>query len=133
MSKSLIQTANSSQQNVAVNSIISLGSTLRRYGCNCRLNGDAIELRGEGYYTIDVDITVTPTAAGNVTVTLFRDGVAIPGATATATVGTAGNTVTLPITTTVRVGCCNGDSSITAVLIAGAGVVNNISMRVIKQ
>ena len=26
-----------------------------------------------------------------------------------------------------------GDSSITAVLIAGAGVVNNISMRVIKQ
>ena len=133
MSKSLIQTANSSQQNVAVNSIISLGSTLRRFGCNCRLNGNAIELRGEGYYTIDVDTTVTPTAAGNVTVTLFKDGVAIPGATATNSVSTVGNSTTLPINTTVRVGCCGGDSSITAVLIAGAGVVNNISMRVIKQ
>ena len=133
MSKSLIQTANSSQQNVAVNSIISLGSTLRRFGCNCRLNGNAIELRGEGYYAIDVDTTVTPTAAGNVTVTLFKDGVAIPSATATNSVSTVGNSTTLPITTTVRVGCCGGDSSITAVLVAGAGVVNNISMRVIKQ
>lgn len=133
MSKSLIQTANSSQQNVAVNSIISLGSTLRRFGCNCRLNGNAIELRGEGYYAIDVDTTVTPTAAGNVTVTLFKDGVAIPSATATNSVSTVGNSTTLPITTTVRIGCCGEDSSITAVLVAGAGVVNNISMRVIKQ
>lgn len=133
MSKSLIQTANSSQQTVAVNGIISLGSTLRRFGCNCRLNGNAIELKGEGYYAIDADVVVTPTATGNVTVALYKDGVAIPSATSTVTVGTANNTVTLPITTTVRIGCCGGDSSITAVLIAGAGTVNNISMRVIKQ
>ena len=134
MAKSLIQTANSSQQNVAVNSIISLGSTLRRFGCNCRLNGNAIELVGEGYYTIDVNTTVTPTAAGNVTVTLYKDGVAIPSATATNSVSTVGNSTTLPITTTVRLGCkCDGSSSITVVLIEGAGVINNISARVVKQ
>jgi hypothetical protein len=81
-----------------------------------------------------MDATVTPTAAGNVTITLFKDGVAIPGATATNSVSTVGNSTTLPINTTVRMGCnCNGASSITAVLVEGPGVVNNISMRVIKQ
>ena len=133
MSKSLIQTANISSQTIAVGSAISLGSVLRRFGCNCRLNGNAIEISGEGYYTIDVAITATPTAVGNVTVSVLKDGVAIPSATATDSVSTVGNSATLPINTTVRLGCkCDGASSLTVVLTEGAGVVNNISMRVIK-
>ena len=134
MSKSLIQTTNTSQPTLAVNSVIPLGSVLRRFGCNCRLNGTAIEIEGEGYYAVDLDVTATPTATGDVTVTLFKDGVAIPSATATVTTGAVSETVTLPITTTVRVGCnCFGASSLTAVLVEGAGVINNVSMRVIKQ
>ena len=134
MSKSLIQTANISSQNVAVGSVISLGSVLRRFGCNCRLNGNAIEIEGEGYYTIDVDVTATPTVAGNVTVSVLKDGVVIPSATATNSVSTVGNSTTLPINTTVRLGCkCDGASSLTVVLVAGAGVVSNISMRVVKE
>ena len=133
MSKSLIQTANISSQNVAVGSVISLGSVLRRFGCNCRLNGNAIEIEGDGYYTIDVCTTVTPTVAGNVTVSVLKDGVVIPSATATNSVSTVGNSTTLPINTTVRLGCkCDGASSLTVILVAGAGVVSNISMRVIK-
>lgn len=134
MSKSLIQTTNSSSQSIAVNSVISPGSVLRRFGCNCRLNGNAIEIEGEGYYTIDVDVIATPTATGNVTVSVLKDGVVIPGATATVSIGTAGNSATLPINTTVRLGCrCDSASSLTVVLIEGEGVINNISMRVIKQ
>ena len=134
MSKSLIQTANISSQNVAVGSVISLGSVLRRFGCNCRLNGNAIEIEGEGYYTIDVDVTATPTVAGNVTVSVLKDGVVIPSATATNSVSTVGNSTTLPINTTVRLGCkCDGASSLTVVLVAGAGVVSNISMMVVKE
>ena len=102
MSKSLIQTANTSQQTVAVDSVISLGSVLRRFGCNCRLNGNAIEIEGEGYYTIDVDVTATPTVAGNVTVSVLKDGVAISGATATNSVSTVGKSTTLSINTTVN-------------------------------
>ena len=63
MSKSLIQTSNISSQNVAVGSVISLGSVLRRFGCNCRLNGSTVEVEGEGYYIIDVCATATPTVA----------------------------------------------------------------------
>lgn len=133
MGKSLIQTANQSSQTVAVDSIISLGSVLRRFGCNCRLNGNAIELEGEGYYTVDVSAVATPTAAGNVTVSVFRNGVAIPGAIATDSVTTVGNSSTLAINTTVRLGCnCCGASSLTVVLTDGAGVIDNISMRVVK-
>ena len=133
MSKSLIQTANPSSQSVAVNSIINLGSVIRRFGCNCRLSGNAIEIEGDGYYKIDANITLTPTAIGNTTVALYMDGVQIPSAIATGSVSTVGNSVTLPITTTVRKGCCcDGASSLTFVLTEGASTVNSIAVRVDK-
>lgn len=133
MARSLIQTVNQSNQTVAVNSIIGLGSTQRRFGCNCRLSGNAIEIEGAGYYTIDANVSVTPTAAGAVTVALYENGVQIPGAIAFTT-GAAGVPEAIVIPTTIREGCsCDGASSITAVLIAGAGVVNNIAVRVIKE
>ena len=134
MSRSLIQTANQSSQNVAVNSIISLGSTQRRYGCNLRLSGNAIEVSGEGYYTIDCNVSVAPTAAGNVTVAIYSNGVQIPGAIAYGSVSTAANPVSLCINATIRQACCcDSADNLTCVLIAGAGVVNNVSMRVVKE
>ena len=133
MSRSLIQTANPSSQAVAVGGIINPGSTLRRYGCNCRLNGSVVEIEGAGYYTITGTFTVAPTAAGNVTVAILENGVQIAGATATVN-ATAGNPVTIPIVTTVRQGCCcEGASSISCVLTSGAGNVTNVSLRVEKE
>lgn len=134
MSRSLIQTANQSPQTVALNGIIAPGSVLRRYGCNCRLSGNAHEIIGEGYYKITGAVSVTPTAAGPVTVALYEDGVQIPGAIAYGSVSTAGNPVTLTLVTTVRMGCCCDTSSmITAVLLDGPGVVNNYSLRIDKD
>lgn len=133
MSKSLIQVANQSNQNVEAESIITLGSTQRRYGCNCRLSGNGIEINGQGYYTIDADVSVSPTAAGPVTVAVYNNGVQIPGAIAYET-GTAGDPTSLSINTTIRQGCCcDSADNITLVLIEGAGVVNNISVRVVKE
>ena len=133
MGRSLIQTINQSAQNVAANSIISLGSVLRRFGCNLRLSGNAIEINGEGYYKVDANVSVAPTAAGPVTVALYENGVQIPGAIAYGSVSTAGNSITLPIQTTIREGCCcDGADSLTCILIEGAGVVRNIALRVDK-
>lgn len=133
MSKSLIQVANQSTQTVAANSNISLGAVQRRFGCNCRLSGNAVEVDGQGYYAIDAAVTAAPTAAGTVTVALMKNGVQIPGAIASGSVSTANNPVTLPIVATIRQGCCcdNADT-LTLVLLAGAGVVTNVSMRVEK-
>ena len=133
MSKSLIQTVNQSTQSASVNGIIDLGSVIRRFGCNLRLNGNAIEVDGAGYYTIDANVTVAPTAAGNVQVAIFKNGVQLTGATATGAVSTAGNPITLPIQTTIREGCnCDGGTSLTLVLLAGAGTISNVAVRVEK-
>ena len=133
MGKSLIQTTNQTSQNVEENGIISLGSVLRRYGCNCRMSGNAIEVVGQGYYTVDVDLSVTPTAAGPVTVALYNNNVQIPSAIAYGT-GEADSPLNLSIATTVRQACnCDSADSLTVVLLEGAGQVTNISTRVVKQ
>ena len=133
MSRSLIQVANPSTQAVAVNSIIPLGSVQRRFGCNLRMSGNAIECSGEGYYTIDGNVTVEPTVAGTVTVGVFVNGVQLPGAIASGSVATAGNPITLPVESTIRQACCcDSADNITLVLIEGAGNVENVSLRVEK-
>lgn len=133
MCKSLLQTVNESTQAVELNGIITPGSTIRRFGCNCRLNGNSIELNGEGYYTVNANVTVTPTAIGPVQVALYSNGVQIPGAIATGEVATAGNSVTLPLLCTLRKGCCSNEAgSFTVVLLQGPGTVSNIAIRVEK-
>ena len=133
MARALIQTANQSAQDVALNSVISLGSVQRRFGCNCHLSGNAIELSGDGYFMVTASVTATPTATGDVTVQLYENGSPVFGAIGTDSVSTAGNTVTFPIIATVRRTCCSVDASnLTFVLTEGAGVVNNIAVRVEK-
>ena len=132
MSRSLIQVANPSTVTIAENSIIPLGSVQRRFGCNCRLSGNAIECAGEGYYTIDATVTVAPTAAGLVAVGLYVNGAQLPGAIAAESAALDG-VVTIPITATIRQGCCcDSADNLTLVLLSGAGDVQNVSMRVEK-
>ena len=131
MSRSLIQTVNTNSQNVNENGVIDLGSVLRRFGCNCRLSGNAIELIGQGYYDITGSITASPTAEGEVTVNLYANGLEVPGATGTATATAAGDFVTIPIVTTVRIVNLNGADNLT-LGISAEGVVSNVSLRVEK-
>lgn len=110
---------------------IPLGSIIRRFGCNINLNGNGIIINGAGYYDFDVVISAIPATAGAITATLLRDGVAVPGATATTTVATVGNAVTLPITAMVRqFGNCAGSTF--TVTLSGAATVSNIAVTVDK-
>lgn len=130
--KSLIYTAMQTPASVAVNGTIPLGTIIRRYGCNCDLNGNGIAVNGQGYYDVNVSITAAPTAAGTVTATLLKDGVAVPGATASATVAAAADAATLAFPATVRLGCCSVGSVLTLVLAGSAATVNNVAVRVEK-
>lgn len=130
--KSLIQVANQSNVVVGTNSIIPLGSVQRRYGCNLRLSGNGIEVAGAGYYTIDASVSISPTAAGPVTVAVYNNGVQIPGVVAYTT-GTAGDPISVSLNGTIRQMCCDSVDNLTLVLIEGTGTVNNVSMRVEKS
>lgn len=130
-SKSAIFTANTNPQTVPVGGTLALGSIVRRYGGNLNLNGNSITINGcndAGYYDVKASITAAPAAAGTVTATLFRNGVAVPGATASAAVTTAGNPVNLSIVALVREFCCGDDSALTLVLTGATATVSNVAV-----
>ena len=131
MSKSAIYTTNVSNPTVAVGGIVPVGSTTRRYGCNIRQDGNAITLCGQGYYLVNVSATVAPTAAGTVSLTAQKDGVAIIGATAAQTVA-ANGVANLTITAIVRNACGCDVSLLSLVLDGVASVVNNLAVTVEK-
>lgn len=131
--KSALYAAMQTPTAVAVDGVIPLGSLIRRYGCDVALNGNAVNITGgnqsAGYYDVDASITVAPTAAGTVTATLYKDGVAVPGATASAA-GAAGAPVVLAFPALVRQVCCAAGSALTLVLTGAAATVNNVALRV---
>ena len=135
MSKSLIYTANTSVQNVAVDGIISPGTVIRRFGPNLNLSGNAIQIAGAGYYEINASFVVAPTAEGEVTITAYVNNVPVQGAIATATVAAAGDSVTLSIDSVFRqqCQCCEGLSNLTFVLTGTAANVTNSAIVVDKK
>ena len=131
MSKSAIYTANTSAQTVAVNDIIPVGTTSRRFGCNIRQDGNTITLTGPGYYLVNDSATVAPTAAGTVSVTGQKDGVAVIGATTAATTTVAAESANLSMGFIVRNVSC-GSSILSFVLGGAESTVSNLAVTVPK-
>ena len=125
--KSLIYTALTSPTAVAADGNIPLGSIVRRYGCALAANGNGVNVIEPGYYDIKASITVLPTAAGAITATVLKDGVAIPGATATGTAAAAGDAVNLSIVSALRK-CGCGCPDLLTVELSAAGTVDNMAL-----
>lgn len=134
MSKSLVYTVNSATQNLTDNGVINPGMVIRRFGPNLGLSGNAIQVIGNGYYKINANFTIAPTATTPVTITAYLDGVAIPGAVATGTVSTADNSITLPINVIFRLAnkCCNSFSILTFVISDTTSNISNAAIIVEK-
>lgn len=131
MSKSAIYTTNTTVPTITAGSVVPVGVTTRRFGCNVRQDGNTITLCGNGYYKVTAVATVTPAAAGTVSLTAQKDGVSVIGATSSAT--TAANAAaTLTVSAILR-NACGCDSSILSFVLGGsAAVVNNLSVTVEK-
>lgn len=131
MSRSAIYTANTTPTALAVGNIIPVGTTVRRFGQCVRQDGNTITLTGSGYYLVNASATVAPTAAGTVSVTGQKDGVAVIGATAAATTTVAAESENLSLDFIVRnVGC---GSSILSFALGGAeSTVTNLAVTVTK-
>lgn len=134
MSQSVIYIVNNTTQDVADGGIINLGTVIRRFGPNLSLSGNAIQLAGAGYYDLATSVTLSPTTAGEVTITAFKNGVAIPGAVATETAAAAGDVVNLSLVSIIRefCACCESLENITFVLSGLDATVTNIATKVIK-
>ena len=126
MSRSAIYTVNNTTQNLGANATIDLGVVTRRFGNNLRLEGNAIRECGTGYYKYCATITTAPTAEGNITITAYKNGVAIPGATATGTAAAAGDFVNLSLVFITRenCACCDDISNISFVNEEATNITN---------
>lgn len=144
MSAGYLYSANTTAQTLAIGDTINMGAAVRRYGCvkgtatpYANANGTTTTLSSCGkcptYFDVDAAFVAIPTAAGTVTVSAFQDGVAIPGATASATVATAATSVTLPISFGVRLNTGVTSSNITYVLTGAAAIVTNAAQTVSKE
>ena len=116
---------------------LELGTTVRRFGRNLQLSGNGILVRGEGYYKVGVNVVATPEATGDYTVTLLKDGVAIPGATQTITASAAGAVIAFNIPAIARLQCCDSSATLTVALTTTATLpttvtVNNTAVTTFK-
>ena len=128
MAKSLLYTVNNSVQALLENGKINLGSTVRRFGCNCVLSGDSsINVNGEGYYEFKANVIVEPTAIGTVTVTLYDGGNAIQGAVGSVYASTASEAITIPILAVIRKMCCSEASNLYLVINSAGNVTNVVT------
>ena len=133
MAKSLIYTANTTSTAVPIGNTVPVGSIIHRYGPCVDATGSTINVKEPGYYLVNISATFTAAAAGNVTLTLQRDGVDVSGATATETITTAATeSANVGITAIVRVMCC-GNARL-SVLVGGtaAPTITNMAIGVVK-
>ena len=143
----LLGVKNFTSQDVLAGGLINLGQVDRRY---CRKNtcgirtfdfaGTSITLNHSGIYKITATATFTAPVAGDVTISLFENGVAIPGASATETITTAtteSRSIALDYFVLVDSSCVLGvnttiGKTITLVNTGVASTITNVVVDVVK-
>lgn len=117
--------------NMSLSDIAAVTRNVDGDGWGAQLNGNGITVDKAGYYDVDVALTVLPTAAGAITATLMKDGVAVPGATATGTATAVGSAVPLAFGAMVRqFNNCSGSTY--TIILSGAATVSNVAVSVEK-
>ena len=127
MSKALAFISNNTTQTITGGAVVNPGTAQHGFGCTCcgrtiQLSGTNINLRESGYYQVDVGATVSATAAGNVTLSLYQDGALVAQGSETIAVS---DSASISFPASVKVNC---SSVLTLVVTATAGdpIVSNI-------
>lgn len=139
----LIGSKNFTSQDVITNGIVNLGAVYRRY-CK-RINGtrtfdfdgNNIILQQSGIYHITATAVVSAAEAGNVTLALYENGIAIPGAVSTQTITTADTelrTLTIDYYVLVDSACVLGNTAVVqkAITLVNTGVEATYSSVVVN-
>lgn len=135
--KSLIYVANTANTSVIAGGTIPLPTVVRRKNCKLAGSGTGVIItnknRCDEYYNVEVNVTFTAVAAGNVTINLLQDGVQVVGGTASVTITTAGTQiVTLSIPATVKV-TCGGSPDVLTLTASAAITTSNVTMQVTEE
>lgn len=124
--KSILYTANVSNASISAGGTIPFGGIVRQFGRGLSLNGSDILIRGNGYYRVNISASLTASEAGDATITLLNNGVAVIGAFATETAA-ANGTVNISISTIVRETGCQDNTQLSLQLSGIAVTTVNVS------
>ena len=80
---SLINIITNTEETVASGGSIPLTTITRRTGCALNLNSNSVVISKPGYYILDANVTFEAQAEGTETISVYKNGVLIPGATIT--------------------------------------------------
>lgn len=138
MAKALMFAGNSTAQTLTGGGAVNLGAAIHGFGCTCTqktidLTGSGIILRSGGYYNVVISAVVTDSEAGNVTLTLYEDGVASTVITGSEAIAAAADPATITISGSILVPRCD-TTTLTVVVTASVGnpTINSISATVTK-
>lgn len=128
MSKAFAYISNSTSQTITVGGVVNPGTAVHGFGCTCcgrtiQLSGTNINLRESGYYKIDVGATVSATAAGNVTLSMYQDGALV--AQGSETIAAANDPASISFPAGIKVNC-NSVLTLVATATAGDPIVTNV-------
>lgn len=131
MSNCVLYAANKQSQSfVAAGTVVNFGQPVHGYGNAIVLSGGNAVLNCQGYFAVIANVSFTATTGGTITIQLYKDGVAIPGAQATViAVANGGYAVAVPAI--LRQKCCC-ESVITAEISGATGTVTNAAIVVGK-
>lgn len=143
MSKNLGYYTYTGVTEVTAGNTLPLTNTVRQRGNCIRLRNNAIVLRSvcgcngienaAGYYTVSVNTTLTATAAGTITVSLYQDGSLVQGAVQSATVAAENDIQNFSFTAPVRVFCGQGESTLTVYVNSQNVNTMNVAVEVVKE
>ena len=133
----MINSYNVTTQDVAVNGLLTFTTDRILTGCTAIRDGQTFQLNKPGYYYVTFNADGEATAdAGDITVALFDNGVAVPGATATTTVAATDTTENLAFATIIKVlpSCCAVDNKgvLTFVNTGVAATFTNVNVNITK-
>ena len=134
MSKAFAFVSNNVPQTIIGSGAIDPGTAQHGFGCTCgsrtiQVNGNNINIAGNGYYTISVGATVSDSDAGNVTLSLYQDGNLI--AQSTETIAAANDPANISFPAGVQVNC---GTTLTLVATATAGnpIISSVYTTILK-
>lgn len=133
--KSAVSTVNTATQTVTATAtpLSLLGSVCYNSGCSLCANANGISIKSSGLYTASGSVTITPTAAGTVTVSLALNGVTLPCSVRQQTV-VAASPITIN-TSAIAFGagaCACNSSTLTLVVSGAAGTVDYVTAGAVR-
>ena len=133
----MISSYNTTSQAVATDGLLTFTTDRILTGCTATRNGQTFQLNKPGYYYVTFNaVAAATTTVGELTVELYNNGVAVPGAEASYTTTTAGENANYAFSTIIRVlpSCplVNNTANLTVVNTGVDATYTNVNINITK-